>query len=325
MTRLKPQIEAKNLPLPASERLMSEVGDIKTARVSASQKIGYTLLNRQLLGEVAPVVAPGSFMSDLTTPSRAYEGLALASLGRPVMMVDMPGHGLSSRHNPRQTYDLCFKRSLKQQVSPLVEAVLSVLSPEDQIDYFGISYGSLLALEMTRDDPNDRVDCVFGVDLPAVKKRWSLGLQLGYLLIDGRIGRRFYNDQLFGGLVADSFDNFSDDFNRLGVEPASSFIRNNPTLNGLSMLMSPGARPLALDCWQEIMDQKSTSVEVVTAELSSVSDYQAIDIFINSMMSEHQRRSRQTVVYGEDHNIGMAPLIPRAVDWARQAYGPDGS
>lgn len=324
MIRSKPQIEADQpQSIVVDGQLWFEIGDIRTVDVSMSQKIGYTLLNRELLGEASPIVAPGGFMSDLTTASRAYEGASLAGLGRPVMMVDIPGHGRSSPHNLWQTYDLCFNRSLEQQAAPLLESVLAVLPDNDPVDYFGISYGGLLSLEMTRNDPGDRVVGVFGLDIPAVKKRWSLGLQLGYLLLDGQIGHRQYKNYLADSSAFADFASFSDEFSRLGVEPAPSFFRNNPGLAGLNMLMSPAARPTALDAWGGIMEQKSAAVEVVTAELSNISDYRAIELFIDSMATEHRSRCRQTVVLGEDHNIGMAPLIPRAVAWASQAYEQD--
>lgn len=321
MIKSRPRIEA-NTPLPALEgqQLLSEIADLRTAPVSLSRKVGYTLLNRHRLGQAPAIVAPGGFMSDLTAAGRVYEGISLAGLGRPVMMVDLPGHGLSSPHSFRQTRGLCFERRVERQAAPLVDSVLAVLPPDDPIDYFGLSYGGLLAIEMARADPGDRVGKVFGLDLPAVKKRWSLGLQLGYLLVDGRIGCRQYRQYLADEPLFEHFDNFLADFERLGIEPAAKFPRNDPVLAGLNLFMSVGARPAALDAWSEVMEQKSAKVDVVTAEFSRVSDHEAIETFINSMKLAHQRRSRQTVLEGEDHNAGMAPLIPRAVTWAARAY-----
>lgn len=321
MIKSKPHIEADQFkPLKMDSQLEFEISDIRTVNVSTSQEIGYTLLNRELLGDVSPIVAPGSFMSDLTTVSRAYEGVSLASLDRPVLMIDILGHGHSSPHNLQQIYDLCFNRSIEKQATPLLETVLAVLSDNDPIDYFGISYAGLLSLEMARNDPGDRVNNVFGLDIPAVKKRWSLGVQLGYILLDGQIGRNQYKKYLKNSPAFINFDNFSDDFNCLEIEQASSFIKNNPSLAGLNMLMSISARPVAFDIWSEIMEQKSASVDIVTAELSRVSDYQEIELFIDSLVAEYQSRCYQTVIHGEDHNIGMAHLIPRAVNWASQAY-----
>lgn len=303
------------------ERLIDEVCEIRTVDVSPSDQIGYTLLNRHLIGEECPVVAVGGFLSDLTTVERAWEGIHLAELHRPVLMLDMPGHGLSSPHRFRQTYDLCVRRRIDSQARPMTEAVQKILRTEDQVDYFGISHGALLSLKMTEQDPEDRVGNVFGIDLPAVKKRWTLGMQLGYIVTDSLIGRKRYFKEIENSPCVQDFEAFEREFERLGIEEASSFIKNNPGLFLSNLIASVDARPGAIEAWERIMGEKSTFVKVATAEHSSVSDHRAIGAFIGSLPPEQQRRCRQTVIENEDHNIGRCQLMPRSVTWAREAYG----
>ena len=306
---------------PPSERLLAEAEEIRTAAVTESNKVGYSLLNKHLLGEERPVVAVGGFMSDLTTPVRVWEGLHLASLNRPILMLDLPGHGFSSPHTFRQTYDLCVRRSLESQAEPMTEAVQGLLEPGDPIDYFGISHGGLVALKMTEQDPQDRVETVFGIDLPAVKRRWTLEMQFGYLLVDNLLGRRKYLRTPALGTQISDFEAFSRSYSaRSENSRAEGFIKNDPLLFLSNLFASVDARPIALEAWGRIMADKTTAVHVVTAERSSVSDHEAIESFINSLDADARARSRQTVVPGENHNIGLAYLMPRSLEWARKAY-----
>ncbi len=302
------------------QRLMDEICEVMTVDVSDSKQIGYTLLNRRLIGEKQPIVAVGGFMSDLTTPDRAWEGIHLANLNRPVLMLDMPGHGLSSSHTFRQSYDLCIHRSADSQADSLTSAVQRLLAAEDRIDYFGISHGAFLSLKMTEQDPGDRVENVFGIDVTAVKKRSTIGMQLGYVVVDSIIGRKKYFEAFGNTAHNDDLEEFKNEFLELGVEKADNFVKNNPGLFLCNMIASVDARPVALESWARIMPEKSASIKVATAENSSVSDHRAIESFIGSLSLDHQERSHQTVVPGEDHNIGRSHLVPRSVKWAEQAY-----
>ena len=265
-------------------------------------------------------MAVGSFMSDLTASSRVWEGLHLASLARPVWMLDLPGHGLSSPHTFRQTYDLCVRKNLDSHIEPLTEAIQR-LQKSDPIDYFGISHGGLVALKMTERDPQDRVQTVFGVDIPAVKDRWSLGMQFGYLVADNFFGRREYSGRLENRQYFSEFQAFSQTYAARFVDArAKSFIRNNPLLCFANLFASADARPLPLEARPRIMASKTASVYVVTGEKSKVSDSGEIEAFIESLGAAARARSQQRVIQGADHNIGNAYLMPRLAGWARAAY-----
>lgn len=300
--------------------LVNEITDLRTVEITASTRIGYLLLNKHLLGEASPIVSVGGFMSDLTTPDRAWEGVNLASLQRPVLMLDMPGHGLSTPHNRKQITDLCISRSADSQAEPLVDAVQKLLNPEDEIDYFGVSHGGLLGLKMTEKDPGDRVITVFGLDIPAVKRRTTVGLQAGYLVSDNLIGRRKYLKALKGTSQEADYERFKREHELLGIKQAPSFVKNNPGLFILNLISSINASPVALDSWKNIMASKSSSVRITTSASGSVSDPKAIEEFINKLPQNHQLRSSQIIVDGEDHNIGIVHLMPRAVEWAQEAY-----
>lgn len=302
------------------DQLLEELTDPRTVDVSSSQQIGYLLLNRHLVGEEKPIVAIGGFMSDVTTPDRAWEGANLAALERPVLMLDMPGHGQSSPHSTEQIINLCFRRSADKQAEPVTEAVQRLLNPEDAIDYFGISHGSYLSLKATEQDPNDRVDTVFGIDVPAVKRQLTLGLQIGYVVADNVLGRKKYLEQLEGTEFDKDYEAFKDVHETYGVERANNFIRNNPGLFALNLISSVNARPGALASWKSVLDTKKTSVRVVTSGNGSVSDPYAIKEFIDELPDEQKVRSSQRVIPNEDHNIGIVQMMPRAVQWAEEAY-----
>jgi len=301
-------------------QLIEELSDPRTVEVTTSQQIGYLLLNRHLIGEEMPIVAIGGFMSDVTTPDRAWEGVNLAALERPVLMLDMPGHGQSSPHSREQIIDLCFRRSANKQAEPITDAVQRLLDPEGEIDYFGISHGSYMSLKATEQDPNDRVDTVFGIDLPAVKRRFTTGLQLGYVVTDNVLGRKKYIEQLQGTEFERDYEVFKALHDTLGIECANNFMKNNPGLFALNLVSSVNARPGALSSWESVLDSKSTSVRVVTSENGSVSDPEAINEFIEKLPQSKQKRSSQQVVANEDHNIGIVHMMPRAVQWAESAY-----
>jgi pimeloyl-ACP methyl ester carboxylesterase len=305
-------------PLP--DRLLSEVSDVLSVEVARNVSIGYTLLNRHLIGDASPIVAIGGFMSDLTTPDRAYEGTQLATLQRPVMMLDMPGHGISTPHSSRQVIDLCIKRTADSQAGPLVEAVQQVLNPNDEIDYFGISHGSLLSLKSAEHDPGDRVRTVFGIDIPAVKRRLTLDVQASYMVKDGMKGRKKYLEALKGTEFEQDFEIFKEAFAEYAPERADSFMKNNFGLFVLNLFASINARPVAFDSWKKIMDTKKAKVSVVTSENGGISNPAAIATFIDHLPEDQQERSKQTVIEGEDHNIAIVHLMPRAAAWAKAAY-----
>lgn len=302
------------------EQIITEISDVRTVPVSANTNVGYTLLNRHLIGEKSAIVAIGGFMSDLTTPDRAYEGIQLSTLERPVLMLDLPGHGLSTPHSKQQIVDLCFHRDANTQAAPLTAAVGKILGRNDPIDLFGVSHGSLMSLFIANQDPGHRVANVFGVDLPAVRRRSTIGLQAGYILFDGLIGRRKYLSCLEDTPHELDFNNFKDRFAELHVAPAKKFTEQDKRLFLINLFFSVNARPVALSTWRELMHNTTTKVEVATGSESNVSDHRAIAEFISSLPLDKKRRSRQVVLPGEDHNIGIVHLMPRAVDWAQAAY-----
>src|SRR5690606_16114012 len=102
--------------------------------------------------------------------------------------------------------------------------------------------------------------------------------------------------------------------------PAKKFVAKNLGLFITNLFFSVNARSESLQSWLNIMNQKSATVSVVTSEDGGVSNPKAIQKFIESLPREQQMRSTQTVIEGEDHNIGIVHLMPRAVDWARHAY-----
>lgn len=273
-----------------------------------------------MIGEDRPIVAIGGFMSDVTTSDRAWEGVSLASLNRPILMIDMPGHGQSSPHSREQIIDLCFRRSSDKQAEPVTEAVQRLLDPNESIDYFGISHGGYLSLKATEQDPSNRVETVFGIDIPAVKRRCTVGLQIGYIVTDNVLGRKEYLKQLQGTDFEHDYEMFKAIHDTLGVKRADSFIKKNPGLFVLNLLSSVNARGGALASWKTIMDTKSASVRVVTSENGSISDPRSIGDFIKELPPEQRARSSQLVVTGEDHNIGIVHMMPRAADWAKAAY-----
>jgi pimeloyl-ACP methyl ester carboxylesterase len=303
------------------DRLLAESRDFRTVDVAKGVQIGYTLLNRHRIGEESPVVSIGAFMSDVTTPDRGWEGVQLATLDRPVLMLDLPGHGLSTPHDAKQTTDLCFRRDAASEARPLTDAVQRILNPNDRIDQFGISHGAYLSLKVAEQDPGDRVGTIFGLDLPAVKRRTTLGLQAGYIVMDGMIGKKEYLKAIEGTAFDADYESFKEAFDADGHEHAPKFVRNNPGLFAINLLVaSINARDGALKAWKNIMDDKSTDIAVVTSDNGHVSDPDAIDSFITRLPPEQQKRSSQRVIPGEDHNIGIVHLIPRAVAWAEEAY-----
>lgn len=301
-------------------QLLEEVADVRTVAVSPSVEIGYSLINRQLLGEEPAIISPGGFMSDITTPDRAYEAVQLASLGRPVMLVDMPGHGHSTPHSTKQIIDLQVRRDSTSQAAPVLEAVQRVLGETDQIDYFGNSHGGHLSLNMAALDPVDRVGTVFGIDIPAVRRRSTIGMQVGFVIIDGMIRRKEYLAALEGTDAQQDYEHFKEVYEAIGPERARSFVKQNPGLVFINLFSSGNASPLALKAWKSVMQNKSAHVAVVTSESGHVSSPEAIDTFIQSLLPEQQERSHQTVALGENHNLAMVHLMPRAVGWAAHAF-----
>lgn len=302
--------------------LFDEIGDVRTVEVARGVDIGYTLLNKHLLGDSPAIVAIGGFMSSLTSADRAYEGVQLASLQRPVLMLDLPGHGKSSPHNKHQIIDLCIRRhqTADSQAAPLTEAVQRLLPPNDVLDMFGVSHGSLMAFIMTSQDPGDRINTVFGLDVPAVKKRLTLALQFGYIVKDNILGKRPYIAALKETTAQSDYETFKSLYESLKVPPANSLIRANTGLFFLNLFRSINATTVALDAWQQVMDTKSASINAVISEKGSVSDATVLLDFVASLPEEHRHRSSITVVPDENHNIGKTELLPRAVLWAEAAY-----
>lgn len=303
-----------------SSTLYEEISDVRTVEVAHDFRIGYTMLNLKLAGEAAPIIAFGGFNSDLTTPSRGWEGFQLARLGRPVLMLDMPGHGLSSPHSRQQIIDLTFRRDSTSQAIPMIDAIQKLLDPLEPADVWGLSHGAELGLRATELDPHDRIHTTFALDLPAVKRQSTIGLQIGYLLKDNVMGRKKYLESLEGTDVEQDFTQFEVDFNNLGVDRAPGFARNNTGLFLLNLVASVNARPVSLQSWAKIMNEKSARITAVTSAEGHVSDPEVIEEFIRDLSPEQQARSRQIVVPDEDHNIGIVHLMPRAVAWAQEAF-----
>jgi pimeloyl-ACP methyl ester carboxylesterase len=315
-------VDARNLypEVLSNDRLVSELTDVKAVAVSPSVNVGYTYLNRHLTGEKSAIVAMNGFMSDVTTPDIAYTGAQLASLGRPVLMLDIPGHGFSTPHNTKQIIDLCFKRKADSEAAPIQEAIQRLLNPNDSIDYFGISHGGLLVTKSAELDPNDRVDNIFVLDMPGVKRRTSLGLQIGYMLFDNILGRRKTLEALKNAGAVEEFEEFKAAYSELDVTRADSFVENNTGLFLLNLFASINARPVALDSLQKILAEKSTVVSLATSEHGHTTDHRAIQSFIDELPEEQRQKIFQEVILGEDHNAGITYLAPRAVTLANKAF-----
>lgn len=300
-------------------QLARELTDVRAWPVSGSAEVGYTLLNQHRYGEEPAIVSVGGFMSSLTSADRAWEGVQLAALDRPVLMLDLPGHGLSAKNSARQIIDLCFRRDGSSQATPLTDAMLQILG-EDPVDLFGNSHGGLMTLHMGAQAPDGTVRSIFNIDTPAMQQQATLRLQAGYLVKDGMRGRKTYLEALSGSEHEANLEAFKKFFDSKTVPDTRSFARNNMGLMLLNLVSSVNASPGAfLPLWQ-IMNNTSTHVRLITSEKGSVSAPQAIQSYIESLPEAQQHRISQEVITDEDHNVGIVHLMPRAVAWARDFY-----
>lgn len=236
------------------------------------------------------------------------------------MLLDMPGHGVSTPHNSRQAYDLCIKRDANSSAEPMVDAVQKVLGTEEPLMYFGISHGGHLALKMAELDPTDRVTAICGVDISGVMTMPTLKLQFGYGVMECIIGRKQYLKRLAGSPAETDYMKFKNAHDTFVHTRSKNFASNNKALFLLNLFSSINASPSAINAWRNIMANKSATVDVVTGGHSHVSSASHIQQFIDSLSPAERTRSRQTVLAKENHNMCMAYLLPRAVSWAEEAY-----
>lgn len=298
------------------DQLLAEVCDIQTLDTPQGMRIGYTLLNRHLFEDSVPVVSIGGFLADLTTPERAWEGVQLAALGRPVLMMDMPGHGFSSPHTLKQSVELSLRRRTDSQAKPFVNAVQQIFGKERVIEYFGISHGAHLALKATELESNDRVRAIYGVDIPAVKKRLSLGLNIG-MMLNNTIGRKRYLTALRDTEYEKDFERFKQLFEEKGPERARWPGRNNLGLFIVNIFMSVNASNDGLKTMRKVLTRKNTIIYAMTSQKGTVSSPNAINKVIDSLPKTEKHRVEQIVFDNENHNIGLPYLLPRAVAWVK--------
>jgi hypothetical protein len=128
---------------------VKELKDVRSHRTKSGISIGYLLLNKNLLeDETKPaIVAIGASLSDITMPERAWEGVQLASLGMPVLLLDVQDHGVSSTHTNKQIIDLVLHRNISSHATPLIKTKNALLGSRP-LHYFGLSHGAHVALKM---------------------------------------------------------------------------------------------------------------------------------------------------------------------------------
>ncbi len=304
--------------LPNRE-VMKELHDIRLVNVGKSASVGFCLLNKHMIGKAIPIVAIGGFLGSLGTPDRAWEGAQLATLKRPVLMLDLPGHGLSTKHSFRQGLDLTFRRKPDSQAAPLSKAINLLIGPGLRFDLFGISHGALMAVVIANQDKNDRVGVIFGIDLPAVKKRRSLGLAFA-MAKDGVVGMNAYKKTLENTHYQDDYEKFTKAYQRTYRPKLRHPVKNNPLLFTANIFASVNARESGLEFLKSTIKNKQCNRRLVTSANSSVSNYRPIEKFIKSLDQKDQRRCSRLVIQCEDHNIGTSYVMPRAVAWAKEAY-----
>lgn len=317
-TLLPQQMPASLQDMPLTDQLSYELGQAHQYNVTQSQAIGYTLLNRHMLGEVAPIIEIGGFMSEITSSSRQWAGIQLATLERPVLQIDLPGHGTSSPVSARQGFDWVMKRSADSQVAPIIETI-SALLPDEGRDYFGYSQGALYSLISAGALEGSAASNVLAVDVPGTDKRITAALQINYIFRDGRSGKaQFLKEAKVRGIIG-SFEEFEDNDYVKPSTPSTPFFKNNPGIVALNLFASANARPIALPAIDTLTRIEHSQTLILTGSRSSVSSAEAIQEHIDSLTPEQQDRIQQRVIEG-DHNITDVRMMPWLAQQAAALY-----
>lgn len=306
-----------NGELPPSP-LIDELTDLRQHVMAGGVAIGYMLLNRRI--DAKPIVAINGFMSDLASSDGAYFGSNLAALERPVLMLELPGHGRSTPHTSRQIIDLCFRQNANSQAEPLVETVDHIFSGPDQFDMVGISHGALMAVKIAELDPAARARRLLGIDLPAVRNRNTLELQVSYMVLESIIGKRRSTDAMRRTGLMEDFEVFKKTYEALGVQRSLPFYRKNPGLFFLNLFRSINASDEGLKSLRAVLANTYTEVELKTSEKGRISNPANIAKFITELPPEQARRVHQEIILGEDHNLGRTELLPRVAAWSKQFF-----
>jgi len=300
--------------LPAS--LVNELKDIRSYETKAGISIGYLLLNEDLLEDKTKpaIVAFGASLSDITMPDRAWEGVQLAFLEMPVLLLDIQGHGISSKHNKQQIIDLVLKRRITSHVLPLAETKNALLG-DRPLHYLGSSHGAHIAIKLIEIEESKNVISALLIDLPAVKNRLTVALQAG-LFYDNTIGRIRYLRALKHTTAYAQYNAFKKIHKSWRVPAAKSFVRNDTLLFILNLFSSVNSTSHALTSWNNInMSNKKTVVTAYTAEKGHISDWSSINNMLRETKATENGLGFQHIVTTEDHNISLHILMPRVAGW----------
>ena len=294
--------------------MMEQLTNVRTIDVSDGQKIGYLSVNAHLEGP--PFVYINGFYGDLTMPDSAWVAAHASTLGMPVHMLDLPGHGISTPMTTEMAIDLCVRlnQTPVSQAQPLAEATHQIVGNQD---YFigGVSHGSFMAVEVARMLGGAKM--VLAHDMPAQEHVNSIGLYSRYLFVDSGVRRNALEKVFNATGYNDAFEQFKAEHGEYEVPESKPFHVYNPGTLILNILRSIDSTPAGLrSLGQLLLGRPETSVDIRAAVNSGISSVTNTEKFLDLLPDELSARVNHTVVPG-DHNITHTVMMPTYFDYLR--------
>lgn len=293
---------------------MREAVDTIRLTGEGGQQFSGLHLNRDHSGKPA-IVRFGAWLSASNGPEAKYAAYqyAAANPDHPVLLVDMPAHGLSDRATSEQRREIFLSRRLSRIASSQAVAVSNRLPSASEVILLGDSLGGRVAPDVAIQAGRVGLKPVMllGFDIAGVDERPSLGIAKAFFVDEAKTQRNYRQ-----GADNERLDKAYEVGFKQGLVKDESYKLYSVYFKDLALIALIFARsPLASRSgFDSIEEALSVNPELLAAfvsgGLSKISRLAKIQHEIDQLTAR-QPRLTWDVWPNDSHSMGLAPQQPR--------------
>jgi pimeloyl-ACP methyl ester carboxylesterase len=315
------------------ETALLEALDVQFYGARNGQQFSTLVFNRAFLqSSKQALFTGGQFLGATPLPEEAYKGYTLAvdNPTTPVIVMDLPGHGFSSRQTLAQLSEIYKHRTVSGAGSAWAEATASVLkrSSVERLDVLCYSLGGLLLPSFINRASQLRlpVDTAVGIEVVGTDKKSVPRLMKNFYIDETKMqdrykgkGARFDPD----GVLNNHYETwFKGELAR--VKREQNITTRKYSLYSLygrdpSIIASMPRSPLSTDYFFNAMiatlgTHPETSAAFYLSQDSAVNRLPHITDGFNRLAGLFPTRVIEKILDGHTHGVGIAPYYPFAAE-----------
>ena len=276
-------------------------------------------LNRDFSDKPA-IVRRNAWMSSVLAPEQKYAGYqyAAANPEHPIVILDMPAHGYSSKLTKLQRKEILDTGDLGLIGAAQSESVVRKLGGVKELIETGDSLGARIAADAARKagELGVRPLALIGFDMVGLERRKSIAVAKSFFITEWLQSKRLYKENPATQELEQAYEEgFKTELENAGFNGGFNMVdifRRDPKLLSFVVYKSPLATDSGVEALEKLLAaEQQIVVSLVVGGMSAICRWHKIQPTAERLERVHDGRIQFDVWPEDAHGMGLAPQQPR--------------